>query len=192
MFPETSRNSAFFRGLGLLTWANLLECYTVGDRTKTVWGFDNWEGFTQLLPEDSAEVENCQKNVGGFSPEQYFEELENAIDIYDLDKFIPWEKHIKLVQGNIEETVPVFIDENPGVRFSLIHFDCDLYAPTKVALESFWDRLCRGGIMIFDEYSIAEWAGETLAVDEFFKDKPEIQVRTLPWTNSPAGYVIKK
>ena len=46
--------------------------------------------------------------------------------------------------------------------------------------------------MIFDEYSIAEWPGETLAVDEFFKDKPEIQVRTLPWTNAPAGYVIKK
>lgn len=28
-----------FRGLGLLTWANLLEIYCIGDRTKTVWGF---------------------------------------------------------------------------------------------------------------------------------------------------------
>ena len=34
-----------FRGLGLMTWANLLEAYCVGDRTKTVHGFDNWSGF---------------------------------------------------------------------------------------------------------------------------------------------------
>jgi hypothetical protein len=33
-----------FRGLGLFTWANLLESYCIGDRTKVVWGFDNWQG----------------------------------------------------------------------------------------------------------------------------------------------------
>ena len=35
-----------FHGLGLLTWANLLEAYCIGDRTKVVYGFDNWKGFT--------------------------------------------------------------------------------------------------------------------------------------------------
>ena len=34
-----------FRGLGLMTWANLLETYCIGDRTKVVSGFDNWQGF---------------------------------------------------------------------------------------------------------------------------------------------------
>jgi hypothetical protein len=34
-----------FRGLGLMTWANLLESYCIGDRTKIVYGFDNWKGF---------------------------------------------------------------------------------------------------------------------------------------------------
>src|SRR5437660_1786542 len=37
-----------FRGLGLMTWANLLEAYCIGDRTKVVWGFDNWKGFTSF------------------------------------------------------------------------------------------------------------------------------------------------
>jgi hypothetical protein len=31
-----------FRGLGLMTWANLLEAYCISDRTKTVYEFDNW------------------------------------------------------------------------------------------------------------------------------------------------------
>ena len=42
-----------FRGLGLFTWANLLESYCIGDRTKVVYGFDNWTGFTVLSDKDA-------------------------------------------------------------------------------------------------------------------------------------------
>lgn len=180
-----------FRGLGLMTWANLLECFCIGDRTKLVYGFDNWEGFTELTPQDGAEVDLVQKKVGGFSPKPYFEELQEAIGIFDTDRFIPWKDRVRLVVGDIETSVPKFVEENPGVRFSLAHFDCDLYKPTRAALEAIWPRLSRGGVIIFDEYGIQDWPGETQAVDEFFADKPEVRVRTLPWTNAPAGYVIK-
>ncbi len=181
-----------FRGLSLMTWANLLECYCIGDRTKTVYGFDNWEGFKGIEKEDGAEVDSVQKYKGGFSPKKYYEELENAINIYDADRFIPWKPRVKLIVGDIEETAPKFIKDNPGVRFSLIHFDCDLYKPTKVALEYFWDRVSRGGIILFDEYSISDWAGETKAVDEFFTNKPNVKIKTLSWTNAPAGYIVKE
>lgn len=181
-----------FRGLGLMTWANLLEAYCVGDRTKTVYGFDNWKGFQELAPEDGKEVDSVQKFAGGFSPEKYYEELKEAIAIFDADRFIPWKPRVKLVVGDIEETVVTFVKENPGVRFSLIHFDCDLYKPTKVALENLWPILSRGGIMLFDEYSIPDWPGETKAVDEFLSDKPGVKIKTLPWTNTPAGYIVKE
>jgi hypothetical protein len=180
-----------FRGLGLMTWANLLESYCIGDRTKTVYGFDNWQGFTDLSREDGKQESDVQKVVGGFSPQNYFDELNDAIAIFDQDRFVPWKPRVKLIRGNIEDTIPVFINENPGIRFSLIHFDCDLYRPTKVALDHFWHKLSRGGIMLFDEYSIAQWPGETQAVDEFFSDKIQVTVKKLSWTNAPAGYVIK-
>ncbi|MBF0368827.1 MAG: class I SAM-dependent methyltransferase [Magnetococcales bacterium] len=180
-----------FRGLGLMTWANLLEAYAIGDRTKTVYGFDNWQGFTHFSPEDGDTEKDANKVVGGFSPAQYLQELREAIDIFDDDRFIPWKPRVKLVDGQIEQSVPKFLDENPGVRFSLIHFDCDLYQPTRVALEGFWPRLSRGGILLFDEYAIKDWPGETRAVDEFFADKPEVIIKTLPWTNTPAGYLVK-
>lgn len=180
-----------FRGLGLMSWANLLEAYCIGDRTKTVYGFDNWAGFVGLGLEDGREIDDLQKYSGGFSPEKYFEELKSAIAIFDQDRFIPWKARVKLVVGNIEDTAPRFAIENPGVRFSLVHFDCDLYKPTQAALACFWPLVSRGGLVLFDEYSIAEWPGETRAVDEYFADKPGVRVRTLPWTNAPAGYVIK-
>lgn len=136
-----------FRGLGLMTWANLLECYCISDRTKIVYGFDNWKGFVSLSEADGGEVDNLQKKDGGFSPEAYYEELNDAIKIFDQDRFIPWKDRIKLIEGNIEKTVPDFVKNNLGVRFSLIHFDCDLYEPTKIALENLWLRLSRGGIL---------------------------------------------
>lgn len=180
-----------FRGLGLMTWANLLEAYCVGDRTKTVYGFDNWKGFTELMAQDGAEVDSVQKHAGGFSPEAYKQELEAAIAIFDDDRFIPWKARVKLVEGDVEATAPMFTEENPGVRFSLVHMDCDLYKPTRAAIEAFWPRLSRGGVMLFDEYAIKDWPGETQAVDELLERLPGARVKTLPWTNAPAGYLVK-
>jgi hypothetical protein len=180
-----------FRGLGLMTWANLLEVYCVGDRTKTVYGFDNWEGFTELSPEDGKDEVQVQKAVGGFSPRQYYQELVDAIAIFDEDRFIPWKPRIKLEVGNIEQMVPKFCEDNPGIRFSLVHFDCDLYKPTKTALEALWPRIQRGGVVIFDEYGIPEWPGETKAVDVLLDKYSELRLQTFDWTNAPAAFLIK-
>lgn len=179
-----------FRGQGLMTWANFLESYCISDRTKIVYGFDNWKGFVSIAAQDGADIEELQKYEGGFSPEAYYEELKDAIRIFDQDRFIPWKDRVKLVEGDIMETVPKFVQVNPGVRFSLIHFDCDLYEPTKTCLEYFWPRLSKGGICLFDEYAIKDWPGETKAVDEFFADQ-DVQIKKLPWNNVPAGYVVK-
>ena len=180
-----------FRGAGLFTWANLLESYCIGDRTKIVYGFDNWRGFTHLAQEDGEQLPQIHKVEGGFSPHCFLEELKDAIALFDSDRFIPWKARIKLVEGDIEQTVPAFAAANPGVRFSLIHFDCDMYGPTQAALQGFWPLLSRGGLMLFDEYAIPDWPGETKAVDEFLADKPGLTLKTLAWNNVPAAYLIK-
>ncbi len=180
-----------YRGLGLMTWANLLEAFCVGDRTKMVFGFDNWAGFTGFAPEDGAEKKESGKIIGGFNPADFKRELLSAIDIYDHDRFIPWKPRIKLIDGDIARTVPSFLDKNPGVRFSLVHFDCDLYEPTYAALNAIWPKLARGGILIFDEYGIHDWPGETAAVDQFLAGKPDLCLQTFDWTNAPAAWLVK-
>lgn len=180
-----------FRGAGLMTWANLLETYCIGDRTKIVYGFDNWKGFGELAPEDGRADESAGKTAGGFNPERYLDELQSAIAIFDTDRFIPAKARVKLVPGEIEQSVPAFVAERPGVRFSLVHFDCDLYRPTRAALDSLWDRISRGGVLVFDEYAIADWPGESRAVDEFFADKQDVRLHTFTWTNTPGAYAVK-
>lgn len=180
-----------FRGTGLMTWANLLESYCVGDRTKTVYGFDNWRGFSGFSPEDGEQKASAGKVIGGFDPGKFHEELENAIRIFDQDRFVAWKPRIKLIDGQVETSVPAFVAKHSGVRFSLIHFDCDLYAPTKAALEAFWPLVSRGGVLLFDEYGIPDWPGETKAVDEFLARNPGLRLQTFNWTNAPAAFLVK-
>ena len=56
----------------------------------------------------------------------------------------------------------------------MLHLDCDLYESCKLALETFYDKVQPGGVIMFDEYADARWPGATKAIDEFFSDKPEM------------------
>lgn len=179
-----------YRGTTLMAWANFLEVRNIGDRAKQVIGFDNWMGFTSLHERDGKEDLRVNKVVGGYNAAVFKEILLDAISIYDKDRFIPYKPKIILVDGNIEETVPRFIEENPGLRISLMHVDCDLYTPTKVALEYLWPLVVNGGVVLFDDYGIRPWEGESAAADEFFADK-NIVLRRLDWAMSPSAYVIK-
>jgi len=180
-----------YRGSSLMSWANFLEIRNMGDRQKQVFGFDNFAGFTSFDEKDGKIDDKQQKTLSGFDGGAFEDILKDALSIYDQDRFIPYKPRVKLVKGNIEETIPHFIKENPGLRISLIHFDCDLYKPTKIALETLWPLVVSGGVVLFDEYGIRPWEGESNAVDEYFRDK-NIVIRRLDWAPNPGGYIIKE
>lgn len=179
-----------FRGTSLMTFANLLETYSIGSRTKRVFGFDNWKGFQSFDKKDGVSIKKLAKKLKNYSPEKYFNELQDAIKIFDSDRFVGWKKRVTLIEGPVETTLKKFLKKNPGIRFSLVHFDMDLYKPTKIALNLIWDRVCKGGMILFDEYSIENYPGETKAVDEFLKNKRE-KLECSEWTNTPAAFLKK-
>lgn len=54
-----------------------------------------------------------------------------------------------------------------GLRFSLVHLDCDLYAGVKAGLELFSARMNPAGIIVLDDYGCPDCPGAKRAVDEF-------------------------
>jgi hypothetical protein len=179
-----------YRGASLMTWANLLEIRNMGDRQKQVFGFDNFSGFTEIAPEDGKEDPRVGKVMSGFNSDPFEDILRDAISIFDQDRFIPYKPRIVLVKGDIEKTIPQFVEDNPGLRISLMHFDCDMYKPTKIALESMWPLVVPGGVVLFDEYGIRPWQGESNAVDEYFQGR--CRIRRFDWAPNPGGYVVKE
>ena len=181
-----------YRGLGLMTWANLLESYSIGNRTKIVFGFDNWKGFESFSKYDGLKSKKSGKIRGGFNPKKFKKELLSAINIFDKDRFVGWKPRIRLVDGDVSKTFKKFLKNNPGVRFSLVHFDMDLFKPTDSVLNLIYPRVVRGGVILFDEYGIHTWPGETKAVDNFLKKNKKITLECSSWTNTPSAWFIKK
>ena len=179
-----------YRGSSLMSWANFMEIRNMGDRHKKIVGFDNFKGFGDFDEKDGKESPDVGKKAGGFNSNEFEDQLRDAINIFDNDRFIPYKPRIHLVKGNIEETIPQYIQENPGMRISLLHFDVVLYRPTLVALQHMWDLVVPGGVVIFDEYGIPPWEGESKAVDEFFADK-SVNLQRFDWASNPGAYIIK-
>lgn len=61
------------------------------------------------------------------------------------------------------------------LRFSFVHLDLDLYTSTFAALEWFWPRLEKGGILLSHDYPLSE--GVVRAFHEFFDERPEPIIR---------------
>jgi hypothetical protein len=79
------------------------------------------------------------------------------------------EQSVVYVQGYFPQSVPPDIAE----RFSVVHLDCDLYAPMQAGLAFFYPRLSPGGLLLLHDYSSDYFAGARQAIDEFVATIPE-------------------
>lgn len=180
-----------FRGQTLMMWANFLECRNIGDRTKKVWGFDNFRGFRKLRREDGPSYKHVHKRKDDYGAGYFEDVLNEAIRIFDQDRFVPWKNRIELVKGDVEKTIPQFVKKNPGLRISLLHFDIDLYEPTMMGLKHLFPLVVPGGVVVFDEYGVLEWGGESAAVEKYLH-KEGYTLKKFDWNNRPGGYLVKK
>lgn len=182
-----------YRGSSFFTWAKLMEIFCTGDRKRQVFGFDSFKGLGQFHPKDGIEKPELGKSQGAWSAEKVQEEILEMVDIVNADNFIAGNKRCELIVGDLEDTLPKFIKDNPGLRVSLVHFDVDLYEPTKKALELIYPLVVPGGVVVFDEYGFIPWEGESKAVDEFLAEKGiKTVLRKFPYTTQPHGYFIKE
>ena len=120
------------------------------------------------------------------------EELRALTALHNDDNLLPGVERCVLVEGDVFESVPRFLRENPGLRIALLYCDLDLYGPTKFCLEHFYPLVVNGGIVCFDEYGLIPWEGESRAVDEFLAEhRLSPRLRRFPFSPSPCGYFVK-
>jgi hypothetical protein len=179
-----------YQGNSLFAFAKFLEIFSPGDRIRHVIGFDSFKGFERFAPEDGPEYPNRSKVIGGWNPGEFRDCFYKFLAIYHADQFVPHAKRVFVVEGDVNETVPKYVEDNPGLRISLLHLDIDLYEPTRVALEHLYPRVVPGGLVVLDEYGMTEWGGESTAFEEYFGDRQPM-LRKFPWTSTPGGFFVK-
>ena len=123
--------------------------------------FDSWEGISQPSFEDGTYWQKGNLNSSFF-------DCKNSLSSFQEDKKIYYEGWIP----NTFKKVPI------ELCFSFIHFDVDLYQPTRDGLNYFYLKLNTGGIMLFDDYTFISCPAVKKAVDEFFENKQEEVIET--------------
>jgi hypothetical protein len=151
-------------GGGLMTWAQLSEMFEPINHTRNIIGFDTFAGFESVSAKDSTGTAFHGKK-GGLSIDSY-DDLKESIRLFDKGRFLNHIEKVKLVKGDVKETLPRFLEDNPHLVVSLLWLDFDIYEPTLVALKHLVDRIPKGGIIAFDELNHEVWPGETIAVRE--------------------------
>lgn len=150
-----------FRGFSLMTWAKLGAVLEPNNLTRRVYGFDSFSGFTDVSQKDSPETTGVRTGDLASAVES---ELRELIVQFDRDRFLGHIPKLSLITGDLLETLPKFLAENPHLVVSLLFLDADLYEPTKLALELLLPRMPKGSIVAFDELDNPLWPGECQAV----------------------------
>lgn len=149
-------------GGGIMSWAQLSAIYEPLNYQRKIIGFDSFAGFSELADEDKSGTSQHLKE-GGLAVDSY-DDLQQAITLYDQNRFLGHIPKVELVPGDIMETLPQYLQENPHTVVSLLNLDVDVYEPTKCALELLAPRMPKGAVIMFDELNTKQWPGETVAL----------------------------
>jgi hypothetical protein len=149
-------------GAGLSTLLNLRSILEPYNHSRHIFGFDTFEGFASTNDKDGHQARD-----GDYSSRADFaDSLGQILEYHEAIAPFPEVRKHTLVRGNVIETLPIWLQENPHASIALAIFDMDIHAPTKFALERVLDRMPKGAILVFDEFNCPFFPGETQAVQE--------------------------
>ena len=170
-----------YKGNSLMLYLHLsllLEPYAIN---RSIIGFDTFEGFRAI--DANADPKDIDESMFA---ETDMEILQQAIDLHDIVRPVNRIPRCELVRGDIVKTSPEFVKTRPDLCVAMLILDTDLYAPTKVALETFLPLMPKGGIVVLDEVCYRNFAGETQAFKEVLSLN-KIELKRLPFDTS-SGY----
>lgn len=166
------------------TFVALRSLYEPYNPFRRVVGFDTFTGFP-----DVAEVDAVSPSAvpGRFAvPPDYPDYLRDVLDAQQVGEYF---SHVTeravLVEGDVRDTLPRYLEENPQTVVALAYFDLDIYDPTRVALELIQPYLTQGSVLAFDEIDHPKWPGENVALRETL-GLDGAALRLLPGRSAPA------
>jgi len=149
-------NSALF--------ASLRSIYEPYNLSRRVIGFDTFEGYRGFSEKDSDIIKEGSYSV---RPE-YLDHIRDVLDCQESDNVQSHIKKYEIIQGDVSETLPTYLDQHPETIVALAYFDVGYYKPNKACLEAIQPHLVRGSILAMDHLNNKVFPGETLAFREVF------------------------
>ncbi|MBL0182763.1 MAG: class I SAM-dependent methyltransferase [Chitinophagaceae bacterium] len=140
---------------------------------KTFYLLDTFEGLDETLLTDA------EKAAG---KKEYFEAAYS--DCFDqVQKTFSSEPNVKLIKGS----VPGTLLQVPSQKVAFLSIDMNNVNPEIAAMDYFWDKLSKGGIIVLDDYAYMTYDFQYEAHNNWAKQKG-IKILSLP---TGQGLIIK-
>ena len=145
-------------------------------RHRAYFGFDSFEGMPQPTPHDGASAISWMYGAESnrIDPSQIAGVLTGS-DVNRADyaaclnylKGTGYPEHeIHLIKGWFQDALPAHKNEMKPI--AILRIDGDFYESTKVCLDTLFDNVAQGGVIILDDYG--GFSGSRKAVDEFLME----------------------
>lgn len=136
-----------------------------GNTDREIWLYDTYAGMPEPTDRDMNYRGDAAHSQWAASQttdhnEWCYASLETVQANMALTGYPP--EKLRFVKGRVEETIPGEVPD----RIALLRLDTDWYASTKHELQQLYSKLCKGGVLIIDDYG--HWEGCRQATDEFF------------------------
>lgn len=142
-----------WRGGATIFMRAVLEAY--GDRDRTVWAADSFEG----LPPPDAEAYPADEG------DRHWKKTELAVPLEEVKanfaRYGLLDDRVRFLVGWFRDTLP----NAPIERLAVLRLDGDMYESTMIALRSLYPKLSVGGYLIVDDYGAVKGCRE--AVEDF-------------------------
>jgi len=167
-----------FKGASFARFSMFRKLHAI--ENKKLIGFDAFGEFPETSFKDDLELRDEFIEIDGAE----------GIAVQQLERVLKEKQcgsNVDLIEGDICQTVPEYVKNNPNLKISFLNLDVDIYEPSNVILALLYPRISKGGVLVLDDYN--EFPGETRAVDNYFKDK-DVTIFESVLTPSPY-YIIK-
>jgi O-methyltransferase len=150
--PGDLIETGVWRGGATIFMRAILEAY--GDKQRTVWVADSFEGLPKPDPRHESDVKDA-----------YWRRPVLAASLGDVranfEKYDLLDDQVRFLPGWFRETLP----KAPIDRLAVLRLDGDLYESTMDALQALYPKVSVGGYVIVDDYNIVPGCHQ--AVDEY-------------------------
>lgn len=176
-------------GRELALFESLRTLFESFHHARRIVGFDTFDGYAGVDRKDGGHAVMAEGNLS--TTNDYESELQRVLSC--RNQLDPLGQIVKfdLVAGDVAETLPAYLEENPHTVVALAHLDLNLYAPTKTVLELLLPHIPKGGVIIIDEVALKSMPGETIALKEIFGGLSNLRLRRIyPGNTTWQGYFV--
>lgn len=127
---------------------------------RNLWLFDSFAGLPEPTDDDVSITGKKGKAGAALGSEILVREV--CLDVMRLPP-----SRVHVVKGWFQDVMPTTLSQMDDI--ALLHLDCDWYASVMYCLDTLYDKVARGGVIVVDDYGYFQ--GCKKAVDEFLQKR---------------------